>query len=179
MATDEPDFGDWGPFFDEMSEAYREALQRNVDAQRSLFETWADSMDVDDESIADGIEGYAAAYEVWMNAAEEAANRTEDALGGEEVGPEEFRDIWLNASNKAFKQVMQSSAFAAATGQSVEGALDIQGQLDEATQDTLDALGFATGRDVREVGERLVELERRQQRVEDRLDQILDAVEEE
>jgi hypothetical protein len=39
-------------------------------------------------------------------------------------------------------------------------------------------MGFSTREDVEEVGERLVELERRQHEVEQKLDQILDHLEE-
>jgi BMFP domain-containing protein YqiC len=46
------------------------------------------------------------------------------------------------------------------------------------TQDTVAQMGMATRDDVEEVGERLVELERRQHDVEEKLDRVLDAVEE-
>ena len=45
-------------------------------------------------------------------------------------------------------------------------------------QDTLAQMGMATRGDVEEVGERLVELERRQHNLEEKIDRLLDAVEE-
>ena len=90
------------------------------------------------------------------------------------VDPEEFRDIWFNAANTAFKESMSTTAFAAATGQNVEDVLDLQQQMNEATEQTLHGMGFATTGDVREVGERLVEIERRQHAIEEKLDQLLE-----
>jgi hypothetical protein len=92
------------------------------------------------------------------------------------VAPEDFRDIWLNAANESFKEVMGTSAFAAATGETVGDALELQQAIDAATEETLAALGFATGGDVEEVGARLVELERRQHAVEEKLDRVLAAL---
>jgi vacuolar-type H+-ATPase subunit I/STV1 len=126
--------------------------------------------------MEEGVEGVARAYEAWMDAAEEAVELTEDAAAGE-ADPGEFRDLWLDAANTAFKRVMGTSAFAAATGQALDDALDLQADLDEAAQDTVREYGFATSDDVEEVGERIVELERRQHAVEEKLDELLDRLE--
>jgi hypothetical protein len=100
--------------------------------------------------------------------------RTTDAAQGEDVEPSEMRDIWLQSANEAFKEVMGTSAFAAANGQLVEAMMDMQEEADEVTQDTIQQLGLPTRDDVMEVGERLVELERRQHAVEQKLDEILE-----
>jgi hypothetical protein len=163
-------------FFEQLSETYSEALKRNLDAQAAFADQWMESMEeaMSEERLDDASEGAVRAYEAWMDAAESSFERVGDALEGEDVDPEEFRDIWFNAANKAFKESMSTTAFAAATGQNVEDVLDFQAQLNDAAEDTLHGMGFATTGDVREVGERLVELERRQKAIEDKLDRILE-----
>jgi len=96
---------------------------------------------------------------------------------GRDVDIEEFRDIWLNTANEAFKEVMSTTAFAKMTGETVGDVLELQEQADEAAQETLNSLGFATEGDVVEIGDRLVELERRQHAVEQKLDRVLEHVE--
>lgn len=174
---------EWSAFVDDVNDAFLDALERNVEAQTQFVESWLDaveeSTDTSTETMSDGLDGYARAYRVWMNAAEQQFERTEDLLEGEDVTVDEFRDVWLNSANEAFKEVMSTSAFAAATGQTVEDAMEARQQVDEAAATTLRSLGFATTEDVDEVGERLVELERRQHAVESKLDRVLDAVEDE
>ena len=50
-------------------------------------------------------------------------------------------------------------------------------EADDVSQETIARLGFPTQDDVEEVGERLVELERRQHAVEEKVDRILDELE--
>jgi hypothetical protein len=114
-----------------------------------------------------------------MDAAETSFDRMGDAVEGEAVDPEELRDVWLRAANDAFTETMSTTAFAAATGQGVGDALDLRQASAEASEETLHAMGFASLGDVREVGERLVETERRLHAVESKLDRVLEAVEEE
>jgi len=174
---------EWSAFVEDVNDAFLDALERNVEAQTQFVESWLDaveeSTDTSTETMSDGLDGYARAYRVWMNAAEQQFERTEDLLEGEDVSVDEFRDVWLNSANEAFKEVMSTSAFAAATGQTVEDAMEARRQVDEAAATTLRSLGFATAEDVDEVGERLVELERRQHAVESKLDRVLAAVEDE
>ena len=174
--TDMTDADAMESFFEQMSETYTDALKRNVDAQAAFTDQWMASMEeaMSEERLDDASEGAVRAYEAWMDAAESSYERVGDALEGEDVDPEEFRDIWFNAANKAFKESMSTTAFAAATGQNVEDVLDLQQQLDEAAEQTLHGMGFATTGDVREVGERLVEIERRQHAIEEKLDQLLE-----
>jgi len=171
----------WTDLFEQMNEAVAESVEKNLEAQSALIESWTGSMEESapsEDVIAEGIEGYAGAYEVWMDAAEQMFDRTIDAAEGEDVAPEEFRDIWLRSANEAFSEVMSTSAFAAANGELIEQVMEMQQEVDEVTQDTLAQMGMSTRDDVEEVGKRLVELERRQHEVENKLDQILDAVEE-
>ncbi len=179
----------WGEFAERMNRQFVEALERNVEAQAEFVESFTEAVDpqtasddalgtdLDADDLEEGVEGYARAYEVWMDAAEQMVERTSDAAAGEDVEPSEFRNVWLDAANSAFKEVMNTTAFAAATGSTVGDALATRREADEAAEDTLRTLGFATEGDVQEVGARLVELERRQQEVENKLDRVLDAVE--
>ena len=73
---------------------------------------------------------------------------------------------------------MSTSAFAAANGQLVESMMEMRREADDVSQETLSQMGFSTRDDIDEVGERLVELERRQQDVEEKLDTIIDHLEE-
>ena len=172
----------WSQMVEQMNEAVGESIEQNLQAQAAFMESWADAVETslpEEDEIAEGIEGYNRAYEVWMDAADQMFDRFNAAAEGEEVAPQEFRDIWLRSANEAFKEVMGTSAFAAANGQLVETMMEMRQQTDEITEDTVAQLGFPTRGDVDEVGERLVELERRQHAVEQKLDQILDALEEE
>lgn len=162
--------------FDRMTDSYATAVEQNIEAQTALLESWSDSVEetFDEDRIEEGYEGTLGAYEVWMEAAEDSLEQFSEAVEGEDVDPETFRDIWLRASNRAFKEVMGTTAFAAAMGETTDEALDLRQAFDEAAEETLSSYGFATRRDVREVGERLVELERRQHAVESKLDRLLE-----
>lgn len=172
---------EWGDLFGQMNEAVAESFEKNLEAQSAMMESWMGSFDEsvpDDDVMADGMEGMAGAYEVWMSAAEEMFERTTDATQGEDVAPEEFRDIWLRSANEAFSEVLSTTAFAQVNGQLVEEVMEMQQEMTEMTEDQLAQMGMATNEDVQEVGQRLIELERRQHTVEEKLDQILDALEE-
>jgi len=171
---------DWNEMVDQMNDAVAESIEQNMEAQAAFVESWSDAVEdsiPEEDVVGEGLEGYSRAYEVWMDATEQFAERTSDAAQGEDVEPAEFRDIWLESANQAFKEIMSTSAFAAANGQLVETMLEIQQDVDEVTQDTIARMGMATRGDVEEVGERLVELERRQHDVENRIEDVLDAVE--
>ncbi|ARS88512.1 poly(R)-hydroxyalkanoic acid synthase subunit [Natrarchaeobaculum aegyptiacum] len=170
----------WNAMTEQWNEQFLEALEANVEAQAQFVEQWSETVgDVtEDQEVADGVEGYARAYQTWMDASEQMATRVTDAIEGEDVDPEEFRDIWLNTANEAFKDVMSTTAFAQMTGETVGDVLERQQEAEEASQETLRTLGFATEEDVLEVGDRLVELERRQHAVEQKLDRILEHLDE-
>lgn len=165
--------------FEEQLAATFDAFEKNMEAQAKFVESWTDAIDteVDQDAIADGLEGYAKAYETWMNAAENMVQSTADAAEGEEINVREFRDIWLHAANQAFKDVMETTAFASATGETVGTALELKKQIDDTANETLSELGFATTNQIEEVGDRLVELERRQHEVEQKIDRLLERVE--
>jgi BMFP domain-containing protein YqiC len=172
---------EWTEMVEQMNEAVSESVEQNMKAQAAFVESWADAVEdsiPEEENVTEGIQGYNQAYEEWMNAAEQMLERTGDAAQGEDVDPTEFRDIWLQSANEAFKHVMGTSAFAAANGQLVETMMEMRQQADDIQQDSIAQMGFSTREDVEEVGERLVELERRQHEVEQKLDQILDHLEE-
>ncbi|WP_436928367.1 poly(R)-hydroxyalkanoic acid synthase subunit PhaE [Halosimplex halobium] len=171
----------WTEMVEEMNDAVADSLEQNMKAQAAFVESWAEAVEdsvPEEDTMAEGIQGYNRAYEVWMDAAEQMFERTTDAAQGEDVGPAEFRDIWLQSANEAFKEVMSTSAFAAANGQLVERMMEMRREADDVSQETISQLGFPTRDDMDEVGERLVELERRQHEVEQKLDRILDHLEE-
>ena len=165
---------------EQMNDAVADSIEQNMKSQAAFVESWAEAVEdsvPEEDAMAEGIQGYNRAYEVWMDAAEQMFERTTDAAQGEDIEPGEFRDIWLQSANEAFKEVMSTSAFAAANGQLVESMMEMRQEADEVSQETIAQLGFPTQGDVEEVGERLVELERRQHAVEQKLDRILDELE--
>ena len=179
----------WTEMMEQMNDAMSKSIEQNMQAQAAFIESWSQALDGASASgdgasesemesmMAEGMEGYGRAYEVWMDAAERMAERVNDAAQGEEVGIAEFRDIWLQSANEAFGEVMSTTAFAAGTGQTVSQMMELQQQADDVTQDTLARLGFATREDVDEVAARLVELERREHEVSKKLDRVLDELE--
>ncbi|MFW6320689.1 MAG: poly(R)-hydroxyalkanoic acid synthase subunit [Halohasta sp.] len=173
-----------GEQFNEYAEAYSrtffEALEENMRMQSAFLDSWRESLDSSamDETAVDGMQGVSRAYEVWMEAAEANYELVDEAMRGEDVDVESFRDVWLNAANEAFKEVMGTTAFAAATGQTIGDVLEASQQVDRLNRQTLQTLGVATAGDIEEVGERLVELERRQHAVEEKLDRLIEMAEE-
>ena|SRR6056297_2142061 len=181
MTDSQPQSQNWNAFVEQWNEQFLEALEDNMEAQAQFVESWSETVGEvsEDNELSDGVEGYARAYETWMNASQQMVERMNDQLEGEDVNVEEFRDIWLNTANEAFKDVMSTTAFAKMTGETVGDVLELQQQADEASQETLRSLGFATEDDVVEIGDRLVELERRQHAVEEKLDRVLEHLEDE
>ena len=177
--SEQPQAQNWNAFAEQWNEQFLESLEDNMEAQAQFVESWSETVGemTDDSEMSDGVEGYARAYKTWMNASKQMVDRMNDQLEGEDVDIEEFRDIWLNTSNEAFKEVMSTTAFAKMTGETVGDILELQQQADEAAEETLHTLGFPTESDVVEVGDRLVELERRQHAVESKLDRVLEHLE--
>lgn len=171
-----PTRGQWTDVIERMNEQFVDALETNARTQSEFVGSWFESLGSMGEEgyVEESVESYGRAYSVWMDAAEEAMEKTADLAAGEAVSPEEFRDVWYDSANEAFKEVMSTDAFAAATGETVNNAAELRKASDEAKQASLHELGFAAERDIREVGERLVELERRQHEVEEKLDRILE-----
>lgn len=170
----------WNQLIDQLNGTMAQSVEQNIEAQANFVESWADAMEQsmpEEEMLSEGFEAYSHAYETWMDAADEMFDRTTDAAEGEEVPPTEFRDIWLRTANEAFKEVMSTSAFAAGTGNMVEVMTELQQQTEEINQETLAQLGLPTREEVDEVATRLVELERRQHSVEQKLDRILEQLE--
>jgi len=169
----------WGEYVEQMNQSFAEAFEQNMRMQTEFLDSWRDSIDDSslDETTVEGMQGVSRAYEVWMEAADAQYDLIDESLRGEEVEIEAFRDVWLNAANEAFKEVMGTSAFAAATGQTVGEMLEASEQLDRMNQQTLQSVGFATEADIAEVGERLVELERRQHALEGKLDHVIELLE--
>jgi polyhydroxyalkanoate synthase subunit PhaE len=180
MTDQQPQSQNWNAFAEQWNEQFMDAIEENMEAQARFVESWTETVGEmsDENDLSEGVQGYARAYEAWMDASQQMVDRMNDQLEGEDVELEEFRDVWLNTANEAFKEVMSTTAFARMTGESVGDVLELQQQADEAAEETLHSLGFPTEGDVVEVGDRLVELERRQHAVEQKLDRILDELEE-
>jgi methylphosphotriester-DNA--protein-cysteine methyltransferase len=171
---------EWMEMVEEMNTAVADSMEQNMEAQAAFVESWADAVEdsiPNEEEMSEGLQGYNRAYEEWVDAAEQMVERSTAAAQGEDVDPAEFRDIWLKSANEAFKQVMGTSAFAAANGQLVESMMEMQQEAEELSQDAIAQMGFPTQENMDEVAERLVELERRQHAVEEKLDRILDELE--
>jgi len=167
----------WAAMMTEMNDAVANSFEQNMEAQAALMESWMGAFEgsmPDQETASGGVEGYERAVDVWMEAAEQMTTRLMAAAEGEDVDVPELRDIWLQSANEAFSEVMGTSAFAAGTGEMVGNLMELQGDVDDMNQDTLEALGFATRDDIDEVAERLVELERRQHEVSTKLDRLLE-----
>jgi hypothetical protein len=166
----------WDELVAQMNEQLVESMEASAEAQAGFVESWVDAFEsINEEQYAnEGMEGYSQAHSVWMEAAEETTEKMAELASGKEVSPNEFRDLWLDAANDAFKKVISTDTFAAMTGQTVEDALDFRRMADESAQETLHEMGFAAERDIREVGERLVELERREKKVERKLERLED-----
>ncbi len=181
MSDSDDAMGQWARMVENMNDAMTESVEQSLDAQARFMEAWADSLEgsmPEGEELDEAFASYGRAYEVWMDAADQLYDRAAAAAEGEDVSVTEFRDIWLQSANEAFKEVMGTSAFAAATGSSVEQLLEMREEAAEVSEDTVAEMGLPTRSDVEEVGERLVELERRQHEVEAKLDRVLDALEE-
>lgn len=166
---------------EQMNETFLHSLEENVAAQSALVESWSEALEAslpEEETISEGIEGYTAAIEVFLEGTEELVGETTQAMESGEVDPRAIRDIWLRSSNEALKELMSTTAFAAANGEFVDSMLELDQEIDELTQDSLADVGIATRDDVGEVAERLIELERRQHEVERKLDTILEVLEE-
>ena len=155
---------EWTEMVEEMNEAVADSMEQNMEAQAAFVESWADAVEDSipgEDEMSEGLQGYNRAYEEWVDAAEQMVERSTAATQGEDVDPAEFRDIWLKSANEAFKQVVGTSAFAAANGQLVESMMEMQSEMNEVSEDTLERMGMPTMSQMDEVGERLVELERR------------------
>lgn len=162
-----------------MSQELMRGVDQYVEAQNRFLEAWQDSVkeSTDDELITSGTTGLVEAYEVWLDASREWTEQLFAVTEGEELDPRAIRDVWLRAANESSQALMGTRAFARMTGERVRDGLELQRQRDEATQAALESMGVATAHSMEEVGERLVELERRQHRVEGKLDDLLDHLE--
>ncbi|WP_276273470.1 poly(R)-hydroxyalkanoic acid synthase subunit PhaE [Haloarcula litorea] len=172
---------EWAEMVEQMNDAVADSMEQNMKAQAAFVESWADAVEdtiPQEDELSEGFQGYNKAYEEWLDAAEQMVERSAEAAQGEDVDPAEFRDIWLQSANEAFKHVMGTSAFAAANGQLVESMMEMQQEADDLSQDAIAQMGFPTRDDIDEVAERLVEVERRQHAVEQKLDRVLEHLEE-
>lgn len=173
---------DFTEIVEQMNQAVAESIEGNIEAQAALVESWADAFEetIPEDEVFDGsIEGYTRAYEIWMDVSGEMFDQVMGIFEGEEIDLQEFRDIWLASANDAVSEILATTAFAAQNGQFVENSLNLQQNVNEVTEDSLAQVGVPTQGDLQEVGQRLVELERRQHSLERKLDRVIDALEDE
>lgn len=168
-------------FLERAEEAFTnaaEVFERGIEARSELAESMATNMESaaeDSEEIPEILEGFANAYELYAKATEEILERTAEAYEeGEAPDLSEVGDIWINTTNEAAKEVMKTSGFAAAGGNATGSSLEVKKELDESRDELISTTGMATESTVVEVGERLVELERRQHEVEKKLDRLIE-----
>lgn len=173
--TSGPSGEEWLEYTARLNEQLVSGFERNVEAQGDLIEAWAESLEdgFTPTDPGEAIESYAEAYRIWLETAEEQFDDTLDGMETGELEPAVIRDRWLSAANESFKEVMGTTAFAEMTGRSIEDALATQQEADSVSQESLAALGFATRSDIMEIGERLVELERRQHELTNELRELL------
>ena len=171
----------WAEAAVEMNEQMLRSIEQNVEAQTTFVETWAETIEDLSESPGDPEEligSQAAVTSLWLETTAEQFEELMVSLSEGELTPSEARDRWLTTANRTANELMDTTAFAAATGRTIEAALGAQQAADETAQDTLSSMGFATREDILEIGDRIVELERRQHAVEQKLDRILETLEE-
>lgn len=185
ITVEKADKGEKDTFIGRAEDAFEmaaEMFERSVEAQSEF----AESMSMNMESAAEGsedvpevFEGFAKAYELYAEATEEVFERTAEAYDeGEAVDLSEVTELWLNTTNEATKEVLRTSGFASAGGGTTGASLEAKKELDENRDELLRSTGLATESSVVEVGERLVELERRQQEVEEKLERLVEEREE-
>lgn len=112
-------------------------------------------------------------FRIWTQTIDQASQMTvERASNGEGPPVEDLVNLWTNAYADAMKPMLGSPLYAAAQGETVDAALDARKRLQEQAEHSLRSVGISTRSDLLEVGQRLIELERRQQRVENLLREI-------
>ena len=165
--------------FGDMNEELLRGTEQFIEAQQSFLETWQDAIQrsTDDELVTSGVQGMTDAYEIWLDASMQWMEQFTAAAQGEEFDPRDVRDVWLRAANDSSQALMNTDAFAKLTGERVTDSLELQQQRDEAMQAMMEGMGVASNQSVEEVGERLVELERRQHQIEQKLDRVIEELE--
>ncbi len=169
---------DW---IEKTNEAFMDAMEQNTKMQQEFIDSWTKNMEesqIDPEQMQELYQSYGDAFQKWTEATEEASEKISQQVSeGEEVDIEEYRDIWLDAANEALKEIISTTAFAAAIGDILEDTSQTTQQIEKTVQDTLRTAGLATSKDIQEVGERLVELERRQHELQRKLEEVIENLE--
>jgi hypothetical protein len=163
---------------EEAVEGAVQTIERSLETQSEFADELFDRLGSGLQGVEEGPEivaGFASAQEVYFEAMEETFEMTAESYeDGKAPDLLEVGDIWIDAANEATKEVMRTSGFAAATGGATETSLEAKAEFEENRNETLRGMGIATEESVAEVGERLVELERRQHEVESKIDRLLE-----
>lgn len=155
-----------------------ETFEKGMKMQQNMAENWTEAMNesfrsTDPEQFSDLPDGIRESWETWMNFFE---NSMEMAQEDEEdqPDPQKFISMWLRTANQASKDILSTKAFSALTGLYLNKILSMKQKSDKVNERMIHNMGLPTVSDLEEVGERLLELERRQQKVEEKLDRILE-----
>ncbi len=98
----------------------------------------------------------------WMRIMQEASERTREAMSdGRGITPDLYTDLWTRGASEFAKEVLEDPAFARMAGQTAEGAATARHRMREEGANRARDMGLAAHDDVVEIGERLIELERR------------------
>lgn len=171
-------FPGWGRAVEWQYETVRTALERSLEMQRTVVDSWvtaAESTAPPETPQRAQLRRLEWGYDIWEETLLNTLVHLDDAITEDGIDLRQLQMIWLHAMDDAFSDVTSRPAFAAETNDTLEDVLTEQQQLNELRRDFLHASNLPTDRDLEEVGERLLDLEARQKRIEEKLDAVLDA----
>ena len=171
-------FPGWGRAVEWQYETARATLERSLELQRTVVDNWiaaAESAAPPEAPQRAQLRRLEWGYDIWEETLLNALVHLDDAITEDGIDLRQLQMIWLHAMDDAFSEVMRRPAFAAETNDTLEAVLTEQRQLNHLRRDFLHASNLPTDRDIEEAGERLLNLEARQKKIEEKLDAILDA----
>ncbi|WP_318570993.1 hypothetical protein [Salinigranum marinum] len=171
-------FPGWERAVEWQYEAARATLERSLGVQRTVVNSWvkaAESTVPPETPQRAHLRRLEWGYDIWEEALLNTLVHLDDAVSEEGIDLRQLQMTWLHAMDDAFSEVMSRPVFAAGINDTLEDALTEQQQLSHLRRDLLYASNLPTDRDVEAVGERLLDLEARQKKIEEKLDMILDA----
>lgn len=169
----------WQAGLDRQYEASRIALEQSLETQRSVVDGWiglVESITPETRSSRSTLRGLGWSYDLWEETIRNVLVHLDDTIDGDGIDLEALQLVWLHAMDDAFSEITSRPAFATEASRSLEQVLRGQRALIEARRERLHEADLPTDDDLARVGERLLGLEARQKRVEDRLDSILETL---
>ncbi|SEP08486.1 hypothetical protein SAMN04487948_11383 [Halogranum amylolyticum] len=172
-------FPGWGRAVEWQYETARATLERSLEMQRTVVDSWitaAESTAPPETPQRAQLRRLEWGYNIWEETLLNTLVHLDDAIREDGIDLRQLQMIWFHAMDDAFSEVMSRPMFVAEMNDTLEDVLTEQQQLNELRRDFLHASNLPTDRDLEEVGERLLNLEARQKKIEEKLDMILDAV---